>query len=85
MCKECESTRRLLQEYTETVAALERQVDEFRLDYHSLYEKVRRNLARLAQRANSPPDEEKPNGPTDTMAEYYKLALARKLGGNRGL
>lgn len=85
VCKECESTRSALREYVERVDALERQIDDFRLDYHSLYEKVRRNLARLAKRAESPPEDTNGKDETDPMAHYRKMALERKLRGPHGL
>lgn len=43
LCNECEKTRAKLRD-------LERTVEDIRLDYHGLYEKVRHNLAKLAAR-----------------------------------
>lgn len=74
VCKECEKTRAALSEAM-------REVDQIRLDYHNLYEKVRTNLAKLSKRA----DEKDQNGPDiafDPMAQARTLLLQRKL--NRG-
>lgn len=74
VCKECEKTRSALRDAM-------REVEQIRLDYHSLYEKVRVNLAKLAKRADS--DEQ--NGPlkaSDPLEQARTLLLQRKL--NRG-
>ena len=73
-CQECETTWRKLDE-------VQRELDNFRLDYQNLYEKVRTNLAKLskrAERAAEPVDE-------DPLAAARRSLLERKLarsGGN---
>lgn len=71
VCKECEKTREALREAM-------REVDQIRLDYHNLYEKVRTNLAKLSKRA----DEKDQNGhdnAQDPLANARTLLLERKL------
>lgn len=74
VCKECEKSQALLRE-------TRAEIQQFRLDYQALYEKVRSNLAKLAKRA----DADAESGPTivqDEMAKARSLLLQRKL--NRG-
>ena len=73
-CKECEKSNALLLE-------VRAEMDQIRLDYHNLYEKVRTNLAKLAKRA----DKEDENGPDtdfDPLAKGRALLFQRKM--NRG-
>jgi hypothetical protein len=73
-CNDCESTRELVRE-------LRRDVEAIRLDYHSLYEKVRTNLAKLAKR-EKPCPEDAPESTIDprarVRAEVYRLKMARR-------
>jgi len=72
-CHDCESTRALLREAKADLA-------QMRLDYESLYEKVRTNLSKLAKRARVASDEVE-EAPTPTLEELGRRALAsRKLG-----
>ena len=72
-CHDCESTRALLREAKADLA-------QMRLDYESLYEKVRTNLSKLAKRARVASEEVEPV-PTPTLVEMGRRALAsRKLG-----
>lgn len=70
-CDDCEKTRALLKEAM-------REVESIRLDYHSLYEKVRINLSKLAKRAEREEPESAPNG-DDQLARARALLLERKL------
>jgi len=74
VCKECEKTRAALAEAM-------REVDQIRLDYHNLYEKVRTNLAKLSKRADQK-DENGPDASFDPLAHARTLLLQKKL--NRG-
>lgn len=68
-CEECETTWRKLDE-------VQRELDNFRLDYQNLYEKVRTNLAKLSKRAERA---EKAEEEGDPVAEARRLLIARKL------
>jgi len=58
---------------------------QMRLDYESLYDKVRTNLAKLSKRARVA-SEEVEEAPPPTLVEMGRRALAlRKLGGNNAL
>mgnify|MGYP000309539100 CR=1 FL=1 len=71
-CQECEKTREALRNLT-------REVDAIRLDYQSLYEKVRTNLAKLAKRADEVGARD--NGPDpDPLAAARAALVQRKLG-----
>jgi hypothetical protein len=61
---------------TEDLKAMERDIDNFRLDYQGLYEKARVQLAKLAKRDQREGDGD---APTDRMAQYRALLLQRKL------
>lgn len=72
-CDECEKTRKRLDE-------IERELDNFRLDYHALYEKVRTNLAKLAKRAERAEE----STPEDPMQAARQALIARKLQRSQG-
>jgi len=77
-CDDCETSRALLRD-------VKADLGQMRLDYESLYDKVRTNLAKLAKRARvaSEPEEE---APTPTLVEIGRRALAlRKLGGSNAV
>ena len=78
-CNQCEDTRELIRELRQEVSDYRREVKESLLDYNSLYDKVRVNLAKLAKRSS---DSEKPdNGETnDPIAQARLMLLQRKLG-----
>jgi len=77
-CHDCESTRALLRE-------AKADLSQMRLDYESLYEKVRTNLSKLAKRARVAAEEPE-EAPTPDLVEMGRRALAlRKLGGNNAL
>lgn len=57
------------------------ELDQIRLDYHALYEKVRVNLAKLAKRAEAEAADSPPDA-SDPLAHARTLLLQRKL--NRG-
>lgn len=77
-CHDCESTRALLREAKADLA-------QMRLDYESLYEKVRTNLSKLAKRARVA-SEESEEAPTPDLVEIGRRALAqRKLGGSNAV
>ncbi len=65
---------------TESLAAkvqeLQREIDNFRLDYQSLYERVRVNLSKLRKRSES---DDGDGGVPDPLAEARKALVARKL------
>jgi len=71
VCKECETTRAEL-------VSLRREVENFRLDYENLYEKVRSNLAKLRKRAESLADEQTQHEAGDPLAQYRTLILERR-------
>jgi hypothetical protein len=70
-CDDCEKTRALLRE-------VKGEIDQIRLDYHSLYEKVRVNLSKLAKRADGKCPDEAPEA-SDPLAQARTLLLQRKL------
>lgn len=74
-CDECEKTRSALNE-------LRSEVQQVMLDYNSLYEKVRTNLAKLAKRVREEEREveEAAAGPVDSLAQFRSALIARKLG-----
>lgn len=74
-CQECEKTREALRELT-------REVDAIRLDYQSLYEKVRTNLAKLAKRADEVAATDGRADPDPLVAARAAL-VERKLGRKR--
>ena len=76
--KDLEKDQIAREELVQIVEDLSRKIDNFELDYHNLYEKVRTNLAKLRNRAESA-SEEAP--PADPLAEARKALLARKLKG----
>lgn len=68
-CHECEKSRTLLRE-------VRADIEQIRLDYHSLYEKVRTNLAKLAKRDE--PDS--PSNGVDAFTEARRMLIQKKLG-----
>ncbi|UCC72600.1 MAG: hypothetical protein JSV86_19930 [Gemmatimonadota bacterium] len=71
----CEARLETMRELAGEVHNLTRQVEEFHLDYHQLYERVRTNLAKLRKRAEKADgDEAQP----DPLAEARKALLLRK-------
>lgn len=78
VCKECIKTR-------EALAALDHEVQTIRLDYHELYEKVRRNLAKLAARekaeapANTDPSPSINHRSRRILSKRERRRLARGL------
>lgn len=78
-CDDCETTRQMLLRVQEEVSAYRREVKESLLDYESLYDKVRVNLAKLAKRTNgseSPERHDQPKGPPSIAAQRL-LAMRR--------
>ena len=72
-CDDCETSRALLRE-------VKADLGQMRLDYESLYDKVRTNLAKLAKRVRVA-TEEVEEAPTPTLVEMGRRALAsKKLG-----
>lgn len=71
-CDDCEKTRELLREAM-------REIESIRLDYLSLYDKVRTNLAKLAKRARDP-DPSDGDGAPDPVAAARAALVQRKLG-----
>lgn len=77
-CKHCDDTRSELAALRQEVSDYRREVKESLLDYESLYDKVRVNLAKLAKRSEPAPAEPD-NGPVPNLAYAHKLLLERKL------
>lgn len=75
-CDDCEATRAALKELT-------REVDAIRLDYHSLYEKARTTLAKLAKREERANTAQKSDGedPAQTALELGRQMILRKRFG----
>ena len=73
-CQDCEETRRLVREMRAEVNDYRREVRESLLDYESLYDKVRTNLAKLGSRkkaAEKVEDENgQPHGPYEALWAY---------------
>jgi len=77
-CDDCETSRALLRD-------VKADLGQMRLDYESLYDKVRTNLAKLSKRARVASEEVEEAPPPD-LVEMGRRALAlRKLGGNNAL
>jgi len=72
-CQECETTWRKLEE-------IQRELDNFRLDYQNLYEKVRTNLAKLAKRAERAEEDVE----EDPLARARAALIERKLQRQKG-
>jgi len=53
-CDDCETTRSLIRELREDVHQYRRELDEFKLDFENLYDKVRTNLGKLSKRIERP-------------------------------
>lgn len=70
-CNECEKSQALLRN-------VQSELDQIRLDYHSLYEKVRVNLAKLSKRADK--DANGDQEAVDPLLQARALLLERKLG-----
>ncbi len=58
------------------VTELQREIDNFRLDYQSLYERVRVNLSKLRKRSETADGD---GGVPDPLLEARKALVARKL------
>ncbi len=72
-CDDCETSRALLRD-------VKADLGQMRLDYESLYDKVRTNLAKLSKRARVA-SEELEDTPQPDLVEIGRRALAsRKLG-----
>jgi len=77
-CDDCETSRALLRD-------VKADLGQMRLDYESLYDKVRTNLAKLSKRARVA-SEEVEETPQPSLVEIGRRALAlRKLGGNNAI
>ena len=77
-CDDCETSRALLRD-------VKADLGQMRLDYESLYDKVRTNLAKLSKRARVA-SEEPEEAPQPSLVEMGRRALAlRKLGGNNAV
>lgn len=70
-CQDCEKTRELLREAM-------REVDSIRLDYQSLYEKVRVNLSKL--KARSEAQEPCTENAESDLDKFRKMFLEKRLG-----
>lgn len=78
-CEDCDRTRARMEELIGELKTLRHDVEVFRLDYQSLYEKVRFNLSKLAKRAEAPSEPEPQPEVTDPLTEYRNALLARKM------
>ena len=77
-CDDCETSRALVRE-------VRADLGQMRLDYESLYDKVRVNLAKLSKRARAA-DPEPEEVQTPDLVEIGRRALAlRKLGGSNAV